>query len=199
MTDHGGRPIMERWDWDRVRAQLAAAETALEATELSEAERDAIFARRAEALAAPVSAGEPTDALPALVFQLGGETCAIPGWQVREVRAIGLLTALRGTPAFVAGLLNVRGRVVTALDLRPVFGLRTDGEPPGIVMLTASPSGDVGILIREQPTLRWLREADLGPLPAGGPSGLDLSFVRGVTRDLVVVLDVERLLGDQRL
>jgi purine-binding chemotaxis protein CheW len=194
-----GTSTRQRWDWDGIRAQLAAAEAALASTEPSEAERDAIFARRAEALAAPISAGEPTDALPSLVFRLGGEQYAVPGWQVREVRPIGQLTPLPGTPPFVAGLVNVRGRVVTALDLRPVIGLRTDGEAPNVVMLMASPGGDVGVLVSEQPTLRWLREGDLGPLPPGGPAGLDPAFVRGVTRDLVVVLDAERLLADQRL
>jgi purine-binding chemotaxis protein CheW len=194
-----GAPLVQRWDWERVRAQLAAAEAALASTEPSEAERDAIFARRAEALAAPVDTGEPADALPSLAFRLGGEVYAVPGWQVREVRPIGQLTPLPGTPPFVAGLINVRGRVVTALDPRPVIGLRTDGEVPSIVMLMASPGGDVGLLVSEQPTLRWLREGDVGPLPPGGPAGLDPAFVRGVTRDLVVVLDAERLLADQRL
>lgn len=194
-----GAPTAQRRDWDRVRAQLAAAEAALASTEPSETERDAIFARRAEALAAQVSTGEPTDALPSLVFRLGGEVYAVPGWQVREVRPIGQLTPLPGSPPFVAGLINVRGRVITALDLRPIMGLRSDGESPSVVMLMASPGGDVGVLTSEQPTLRWLREDDLGPLPPGGPAGLDPAFVRGVTRDLVVVLDAERLLTDQRL
>jgi purine-binding chemotaxis protein CheW len=194
-----GRDRASRWDWDRVRAQLAAVEAALASTELSAAERDAIFAQRAEALAAPIDTGEPTDALPSLVFQLGGEAYAVPGWQVREVRPIGQLTPLPGTPPFVAGLINVRGRVVTVLDLRPVFGLRMDGATPNVVMLMASPGGDVGVLAGEPPSLRWLREDDLGALPPGGPAGLDPAFVRGITQDLVVVLDAERLLGDQRL
>jgi purine-binding chemotaxis protein CheW len=203
-TDHGHvrpdsqRPAPRR-DWDRVRAQLAAVEAALASTEPSEAERDAIFAQRAEALAAPIDTGEATDALPSLVFQLAGEAYAVPGWQVREVRPVGQLTPLPGAPAFVAGLINVRGRVVAALDLRPVFGLRMDGATPNVVMLMASPGGDVGVLASEAPALRWLREGDLGPLPPGGPAGLDPAFVRGVTRDLVVVLDAERLLADQRL
>jgi purine-binding chemotaxis protein CheW len=186
-------------DWDAIRTRLAAMEAALQSTELSDAERDAIFARRAEMLAAPVITDTATDALPLLELRISGERYAVPGHLVREVRPVGQLTPLPGTPGFVAGLINVRGRVIAALDLRPVFGLRADGEEPGIVMLMASPHGDVGVLIHEQPALRWLHEGDLGPLPAGGASGLDPAFVRGVTRDLVIVLDAERLLGDERL
>ena len=191
--------MAQRFDWDAVRARLAAHERALDATELSDAERDAVFARRAETLAAPVRAGEAIDAHPSLVFSLGGESYAVAGRLVREVRAVGQMTPLPGTPPFIAGLINVRGRIVSVLDLRPFFGLRTDGEAPGAVMLFATPRGDVAVLAGDEPSLRWLRDDELGALPPGGPPGLDPSFVRGVTRDLVVVLDAEHLLGDQRL
>jgi hypothetical protein len=66
-------------------------------------------------------------------------------------------------------------------------------------MLLAGPRGEIGVLTSEQPDLRWLRDAELGPLPTGGPPGLDPGAVRGVTPDLVIVLDAEPLLADQRL
>jgi purine-binding chemotaxis protein CheW len=189
----------DRIDWDTVHRRLAATEAALQSLEVSEAERDAIFARRADALAAPATPGEPTDAFPALVFSLGDECYAVPGWQVREVRTVSQLTPLPGTPAFVAGLVNVRGRVVTALDLRPLFGLGGTTEALRTIMLLSGPQGEIAVLTSEQPELRWLRDGDLGPLPPGGPPGLDPGAVRGVTPDLVVVLDAERVLADQRL
>jgi purine-binding chemotaxis protein CheW len=188
-----------RIDWDAARERLAAAEGALGSTELSEADRDAMFLRRAEALAAPATPGEPADAFQALVFRLADEWYALPSWQVREVRALSDLTALPGVPEFIAGLVNVRGRVITALDLRPFFGLRGAGGPLQTIMLVAASQGDIALLTSDPPTLRWLRDGDLGPLPAGGPARLDASFVRGVTTDLVVVLDAERILADQRM
>jgi purine-binding chemotaxis protein CheW len=187
------------WDWDAARARLEEIDARIRATELSEAERDLIFARRAELLAAPARIGEPTDAVPSLVFHLAGERYAVPGWQVREVRPAGQMTPLPGTPRFVAGLINVRGRVVSALDLRPLLGLPVDGDSLSVTMLVSSPRGDVAVLIGEQPTVQWLSDGDLGPMPPGGPPGLDPSCVRGVTRDLIVVLDAERLLADPRL
>ena len=191
--------MAERWDWDAARARRAAAEAAIADTALSEAERDAIFARRAELLAAPIELDPASTGTPSLVFSLGTERYAVPGWQVREVRAASQVTPLPGTPPFVAGLMNVRGRVISVLDLRPLFGIPSAGAPPQTAMLLSSPRGDVAVLADDRPTLRWLVEDELGPLPPGGPAGLDPAFVRGVTRDLVAVLDAERLLSDPRI
>jgi purine-binding chemotaxis protein CheW len=189
----------DRIDWDAVRSRLAAVEAALGHAELSDDQREAIFARRAEALAAPSTSAEPADAFQALVFSLGDAWYAVPSWQVREVRTLGQLTPLPGAPTFIAGLVNVRGRVVPALDLAPLFGLPATDETPQAIMLLSGSRGDVAVLTSEQPTLRWLQDGDLGPLPPGGPSGLDPTAVRGVTPDLVIVLDGVRLLADQRL
>lgn len=186
-------------DWATLRARLAAAEAALGQGELTPEQRDAILARRAEALSAPVAAEAAADRFEALVFMLGDEYYAFPSHQVQEVHAIDQLAALPGAPAWIAGLINVRGRIVPVLDLRPLFGL--PGTSPGCdaALLIASPRGAVGILPTGQPSLRWLRSADLASLPPGAPAGLDPAYVRGVTPDLIVVLDAAPLLADERL
>jgi len=67
--------------------------------------RDAIFARRAEELAESSAAeSQNTEALEALVFELGRELYALPANQVHEVRPLTLLTNLPGTPAFLASV-----------------------------------------------------------------------------------------------
>src|SRR3982074_213775 len=107
------------------------------------AQRDAIFARRAEALAesAPGECRDD-DRLEALVFAIGREQYALPANQVREVRPLGWLTPLPGTPAFLAGLINVRGRIVPVIDLRSLLGMPSDESPLMSVVLVASPGGD---------------------------------------------------------
>jgi purine-binding chemotaxis protein CheW len=167
--------------------------------EPAEAQRDAIFARRAEALAATPPADTSVDAFEALVFALGRERYAFPRTQVREVRPPGELTALPGAPAFIAGLVNVRGRIVAVLDLRVLFGARPDSAVVQSLVLVAHPRGDVAILATGRPSVQMLLTAGMGQLPAGVPAGLDPAYVRGVTPDLVIVLDAEHLLADSRL
>lgn len=190
--------MRERIDWQTIAARLYAAEAALGHGEPTEAQREEIFARRAEALAVPPPPEAPEDAVEALVFSLGTERYAFISEQVREVRAMDQVTLLPSAPAFVAGLINVRGRVVPVLDLRPLFGLASDIPAEAIILLSGV-DGAVGVLATDRPDVRRLQASDLGALPPGTPPGLDPACVRGVTPDFVVVLDAARLLAEPSL
>jgi purine-binding chemotaxis protein CheW len=167
---------------------------------LTDVQRDAVFARRAEALAesAP-GAGQDDDTLEALVFAMGSELYALPANQVHEVRPLGWLSPLPGTPGFLAGLISVRGRIVPVVDLRSLLGMPSAASPSMSVVLVSHRSGDIGLLVTGRPTVRPLRAADLTEPPLGPLSGIDSSSVRGITPGLVIVLDAERLLADPRL
>jgi purine-binding chemotaxis protein CheW len=167
--------------------------------QLTAAQRDAIFARRAEALAAPGPDDcQEQETLEALVFALGRELYALPANQVHEVRSVGALTRLPGTPTFLAGLINVRGRIVPVVDLRPLLGMPTDSQSTSVV-LVAHRRGNIGLLVAGRPTVRPLSVAELTDPPAGPLSGIDPTCIRGITPGLVIVLDAERLLADPRL
>jgi purine-binding chemotaxis protein CheW len=60
-----------------------------------------------------------------MLVRIGGSSYALPVASVREVVRLPPVTRVPGLPAFVAGLANVRGRVLAVLDLRPL--LRLDG------------------------------------------------------------------------
>src|SRR4030081_3494383 len=153
-------------------------------------ERDAVFARRAEEVAEYDSIdSHSAEALEALVFALGAEQYALPANQVHEVRPLGLLTPLPGTPSFFAGLINVRGRIVPVVDLRPLLGMPSEDGPSMSVVLVSHRSGDVGLLVTDRPTVRLVRAPELTEAPLGALSGIDPSCVRGITSGLVLVLD----------
>ena len=167
--------------------------------QLTVEQRDAVFARRAEELADSASTeSHSAEALEALVFALGAEQYALPANQVHEVRPLALLTKLPGTPAFFAGLINVRGRIVPVIDLRPLLGLPTDSPSTSVVLVTHR-SGHIGLLVGGRPTVRPLPVKDLSEPPPGHLSGIDPICIRGITPGLVIVLDAERLLADPQL
>jgi purine-binding chemotaxis protein CheW len=165
---------------------------------ITEQQCEAIFARRAEALAAVITPPRPTDAFEALVFALGSERYAFRSGHVSEIRQVGDLTALPSAPRFVAGLINVRGRIVPVLDLRPLLGMTAADSPQAVVLLQV-PHGEVALLTTDQPSLRWLRSSQLAGLPIGRPGELDTACVQGISPDSVIVLDAPRLLADPRL
>jgi purine-binding chemotaxis protein CheW len=180
--------------------QQDMATTAGDVLALRASQTDAVFARRAEELAAR-TAGEAQrdEVVEALVFALGRELYAFPAMQVHEVRPLGWLTLLPGTPALLAGLINVRGRIVPVIDLRPLLGIASDVETALSVVLVSYRSGDVGLLVTDRPTVRLVHIGALTEPPAGPLSGIDAGCVRGITPELLIVLDAERLLADPHL
>ena len=58
-----------------------------------------------------------------LVFELNGEECCIQVLKVREILGVQDVTTVPHTPAYVRGVINLRGKVIPVVDLRLRFGL----------------------------------------------------------------------------
>jgi len=127
----------------------------------------------------------------ALLFRVGGTVFGADGADVRELIPLGEVTRLPGAPAFVRGLINVRGTIVTILDL----GVRLDSSAvpatEGSILLVRHRDRLVGIVVDEVADVRQL------DVDASGASQAAGELVRGVaTLDgtPVVVLDLGALI-----
>ena len=80
-------------------------------------------------------------------FRLGDLFLGIDVLQVQEVLRTQAMTRVPLAPRAVRGLINLRGQIVTAIDLRTrlEFGPRAEGEPMNVVVQT--PSGVVSLLV----------------------------------------------------
>jgi purine-binding chemotaxis protein CheW len=78
----------------------------------------------------------------------GGHLFAVPVEKVQEVIAQQPMTRVPLAPSVVSGLINLRGQIVTALDLRTRLGFppREDNEPPMNVVIQSG-SGTVSLLV----------------------------------------------------
>lgn len=70
------------------------------------------------AAVAPATSGQQS----LLRMSVGGEVVAVPISEVREILQVGRLTAMPRTPAFVCGVMNLRGAVVPVIDLAARLG-----------------------------------------------------------------------------
>jgi purine-binding chemotaxis protein CheW len=133
-----------------------------------------------------------------LTLTVGGQPCGVPVLTVRDVLGAQGITRIPLAPAEIEGAMNLRGRIVTAVDLRRRLGLparAAEAKPMSIVVdqggeLYAMLADAVGEVVP-------LLAADRQPNPPTlDPAWRDVS--RGVHRrdgQLLILLDVERLLA----
>ncbi|NQD95809.1 purine-binding chemotaxis protein CheW, partial [Pseudomonas sp. CrR25] len=124
---------------------------------------------------------------------------AIESEHVAEVMPLAQFTPLPGTPPHVLGIVNVRGHIVSLVDLRVLFELPISGlSDKNFMAILRSSEMEFGLLIdRVQGIARLRRDALQGEL--ANLSGIRAAYLLGVTAEQCTVLDGERLLGDPSL
>ncbi len=163
------------------------------------AEAAQVLQRRARALAQVPPAEEGGTAVPVVVFALGQETYGIEATCVENIYPLEDLTPVPCTPDFVAGIVNLRGRILSVVDLHRFLGLEytATGEEARVIAVHAA-GLEVGLLASEVRAVRTMRLDDLQPaLPT--TTRVAAGYTRGVAADMVVLLDLEALLSDRRM
>ena len=161
-----------------------------------------------EATATESRRGEPADdaALPAepqqyLTFVLGGEMFAIGILQIKEIIEFDGFTTVPMMPAFIRGVINLRGAVVPVLDLAARFG-RKPAEATRrtcIVIVEVESDGgnqDIGVIVDAVNEVLEIPESEIEPPPSfGAPMRADLICGMGkVGGKFVIILDTDRVL-----
>jgi purine-binding chemotaxis protein CheW len=159
-----------------------------------------ILRARARALAQPPPHTPATEAfLDVLEFRLAQERYAIETCYAREVYPLKDLTPLPGTPPFVLGIVNVRGRILPVLDLRRFFDLPGQGlsDLHRIILLEGNGLA-LGLLADAAVGVRSIPVDSLQPsLPT--LTGIRSEYLKGVTAEPLVVLDAVRLLASPNI
>jgi purine-binding chemotaxis protein CheW len=163
-------------------------------------EKRTVLRSRAKRLAQePEESGAVTDYLDVLEFLLAHETYALETMFVREVYPMTGLTPLPCTPAFVLGLINVRGQILTVMDMKKFFDLPERGITNlNKVIVVRKDAMELGILADEIIGIRNIPVNELQP-PLSTMTGIHAEYLKGVTGERLIVLDMERFLTDRRL
>lgn len=188
-------------DWRAAYARLEETRRTLDAAgERSSEEIKRILRERAKALAKPLEEPAPRgEVLELLVFSLAGERYAIEAASVLEVMPLRDLTAVPCTPPTILGVVNHRGRILPVLDFRRLLDLpgQEVGEKRWIVVVDAD-GMTFGIGAEAVTGTIQVEAADLAP-PPRSLAGDRQAFTKGVTGEMVVVLDLATLAGDPRI
>jgi len=175
--------IWQSLDWDDTQRQQAAIQEQLK--------------QRAQQYAQPSKQQttlqeEREEAYQLLTFDLGSERYGIDVTLVTSVRSIGKLTRVPGAPPFYQGVVNIRGQIVTVLDLRIILslGMDTTHIPPELIVVK-NQNLELAILADHVSDVERIRVDAVEPI--------EMKYTRGVTLNRLIVLDIEQLLSDERL
>ncbi len=161
----------------------------------------AILEARADALAevSTRQAGSAVEMVEVLTFYLGTEIYAINVAYARSARLLEQLTPVPCTPDFVAGVVNMQGTILSLLDISKFLGIRQEGITDLMQIIVVEAAGlKVGVLANQVGEVTQIPLADLQEPPAT-VNGLSARYIKGVTLDGLILLDLEAVLGDGRI
>lgn len=135
-----------------------------------------------------------------VTFRLDNEIYGINVMQVQEVLRYTEIAPVPGAPSYVLGIINLRGNVVTVIDTRARFGLRS-GEitDNSRIVIIESEKQVIGILVDRVAEVVYLKSSQIDVAPNVGTDE-SARFIQGVcNRDdqLLILVDLNQLLTDE--
>jgi len=148
------------------------------------------------------AAGPGAQAGQYLSFVLGSETFAIGIMAIKEIIEYASLTEVPMMPAYVRGVINLRGAVVPVLDLPIRFGKSSSAVTKRtciviIDVMSGSERHVLGLVVDAVNAVLDILPADIEPPPAFGAS-IRTEFIRGMVKinsKFVIVIDVDHVLA----
>jgi purine-binding chemotaxis protein CheW len=129
-----------------------------------------------------------------VVFRLGDTSYGIDLGAVREILRARPATRLPGAPKAVVGLINVRGAIVTVIDLGVALKVRT-APAGGAVMLIEHGPKLVGAMVDEVLEVQRAPDEALEPAPLDVQAGGAVRALGTREGGVVIVLDIHDLLS----
>ncbi|MDN5326573.1 MAG: purine-binding chemotaxis protein CheW [Moorella sp. (in: firmicutes)] len=134
-----------------------------------------------------------------VVFQLAGETYGVDINHVQEIIRMQSITAIPRTPAFVEGVINLRGRIIPILDMHKRFHLPASETTNNTrIMVVELGQVTVGMIVDSVSEVLRLPTTSIEP-PPPMISGIDVAYLKGVGKwndRLIILLDLERVLRE---
>lgn len=188
------------FDWAQIKERLREASSRLEQdVQASDLRHKAdVLRQRAQFLARDdqVDTASAQEAVEVVEFMLAYERYALEAACVREVHPLKEITPLPGTPSWVAGIVNVRGRIVSVVNLKVLFELPDRGLTDlNKVLVLDDGQMEFGLLVDAMLGVWPLPLRDIQP-PLATTAAARFGYVRGVTARRVAVLDARKLLCD---
>lgn len=147
-----------------------------------------------------VEHGSGEELIQLVTFVVGEEEFAVPILSVQEINRMMQITRVPQSPAFVEGVVNLRGKIIPVVDLRKRFGLAQKESTGDNRIVVVEVTGRViGFLVDRVNEVLRIHSRIIEPPPAM-VCGIDSEYVQSVGKlddRLLILLDLERLFGGE--
>ena len=130
-------------------------------------------------------------------FRLTDELFGVDALQVQEILPYQEITAVPLAPEYIKGLINLRGQIVTVLDLRSRLGFeRLEDETTGTNLIVISHEGPISVFVDQIGNVLDIQTERLKP-PPGTVRGVAVQYIQAVCQleeELLILLDTDSVL-----
>jgi purine-binding chemotaxis protein CheW len=135
-----------------------------------------------------------------VTFSLAGKDYGIDILKVKEIAKFKNFTFVPNTPPFVRGVYNLRGEIISIIDLREMFNLPyeargKDEEEPGLILRLENTM--IGVVVDKIDKVVGIASESIQP-PHPIFGDINIKYISGVVehdKRLYIILDMERILG----
>ena len=136
-------------------------------------------------------------------FRVGKETFGVPIHLVHEIVRVPEVTAVPDTPDYVEGVINLRGKIVSIVDLRKRFGAEHVATDKKNRILVAEVDGKmVGLVVDAASEVLKLPPSEVEAPPTAVFEEGEVNYVTGVGKlngRLIILVDVKKILNKGEL
>ncbi len=137
-----------------------------------------------------------------MTFKLAKEEYGLEILKVREIIGMMDITRVPKTDEFIRGVINLRGKVISVIDLRMKFGMdQTEETDQTVIIVVQVQHNDIeltmGILVDEVLEVLDVSSSQIEPPPTFGGGSINTDFILGVgkiDKRVVFLLDINKVL-----
>lgn len=134
-------------------------------------------------------------------FRVGQETFGVPIGSVQEILRPLPVTPVPGAPPHVEGVINLRGRIISVVDLRKRCGAPAEPQRRNRIVVAETGGRSIGLMVDSASEVLRIAENSIEP-PASVFGQAEPGFVTGVAKlanRLVILVDIAKLLASGSL
>ncbi|MDA3941231.1 MAG: chemotaxis protein CheW [Spirochaetia bacterium] len=136
-----------------------------------------------------------------LMFMLGSEEYGIDITRITAIEELPQITAIPDMPNFVKGVINLRGKVIPAVDLRLRFGIEEkEYDDRTCIVIVSMKENTIGLIVDIVSEVHEIAKSDMGPPPSFRNASGKEQYIAGLAKtgdEVKIILDVQKIISNE--